>query len=160
MSYAGTRLLVWLNRLENGLIAILALMLVLLSGAQVLLRLGNQGIVWLDPLLRVLVLWLAMLGALAAARGDKHISLDVLGRVLHGPARRVARLFAFGFAAVVSAMLAEASLGLIEVDREAGTLLFNTVPGWWAEIILPLAFGLLALRFALRAVLTGEEPTP
>jgi len=156
----GKRLLVWLNRLENTLIATLALLLVLLSGAQVLLRLGNHGIVWLDPLLRVLVLWLAMLGALAAARVDKHISLDVLGRLLRGPARRFVRLLSFGFAAVVSAMLAQAALGLIEVDREAQTRLFGSVPSWWAESILPVVFGLLALRFLLRAVVAGEEPVP
>ena len=157
MTGAVVRALCWLNRLENALITLLALLLVLLAGAQVLLRLGNQGIVWLDPLLRVLVLWLAMVGALAAARGDKHISLDVLGRVLKGPARRFARLLAFGFAALVSGMLAHASLGLIEVDRQAGTMLFNQVPGWWAESILPVVFGLLALRFVLRAVVAGRE---
>lgn len=160
MIAAGKRLLCGLNRLENGLIAVLAVLLVVLAAAQVLFRLANQGIIWLDPLLRVLVLWLAMLGALAAARSDKHISLDVLGRLLHGPARRVARLLAFGFAAVVSAMLTDASLGLIKVDREAGTLLFNTLPSWWAEVILPLAFALLTVRFLLRAVLSGEEPSP
>ena len=68
----------WLERVENGLIAVLVLAMVLLAGAQILLRnLFGTGIEWADPLLRALVLWTAMLGALAAARDDKHIGLDL-----------------------------------------------------------------------------------
>ena len=150
-----------ISTVENWLIAILALALVLLSGLQIALRLLDHGLVWLDPLLRVLVIWVALLGAVAAARMDKHISLEVVGKLLHGPALRVARAIAFGFAAVVSMVMLRASLGLIDVDRESGTMLYEQVPTWWAELILPLAFGLLALRFMIRAfsppIVEGSE---
>ncbi|MBI2398245.1 MAG: TRAP transporter small permease subunit [Xanthomonadales bacterium] len=145
------RVLGIVNTIENWLIATLALALVLLSGLQIVLRLLEHGLVWLDPLLRVLVIWVALLGAVAAARQDKHISLDLVGRFLHGRGLRVARLFAFGFAALAAFALLRASLGLIEMDRESGTTLFGSVPTWWAELILPVAFGLLGLRFVLRA---------
>ena len=118
------------NTLENWLIAALALALMLLAGVQIVLRLLDHGLIWLDPLLRVLVVWVALLGAVAAARSDKHISLDVVGKLLHGKALRVARVFAFGFASVMSLVMLRAS---------------------WAELILPIAFTLLSLRFALRA---------
>ena len=123
----------------------------LLAGVQIVLRLLDHGLIWLDPLLRVLVIWVALLGAVAAARSDKHISLDVVGKLLHGKALRVARVFAFGFASVMSLVMLRASLGLIELDRESATTLFGSVPAWWAELILPIAFTLLSLRFALRA---------
>ena len=139
------------NTLENWLIAALALALMLLAGVQIVLRLLDHGLIWLDPLLRVLVVWVALLGAVAAARSDKHISLDVVGKLLHGKALRVARVFAFGFASVMSLVMLRASLGLIELDRESATTLFGSVPAWWAELILPIAFTLLSLRFALRA---------
>jgi TRAP-type C4-dicarboxylate transport system permease small subunit len=150
------------NSVENWLIATLALALVVLSGLQIVLRLLDHGLIWLDPLLRVLVIWVALLGAVAAARHDKHISLDVVGKLLHGNALRVARIIAFGFAAVVSLLLLRASLGLIAVDRESETMLFENVPTWWAELILPVAFGLLALRFAIRAFAAParEGPAP
>ena len=152
-----TRVLGLVNTIENWLIAILALALVLLSGLQIVLRLLEHGLVWLDPLLRVLVIWVALLGAVAAARHDKHISLDLIGRLLHGRGVRVARVFAFGFAALAAFTLLRASLGLIEMDRESGTTLFGSVPTWWAELILPVAFGLLALRFVLRAFAAPER---
>ena len=152
-----TRVLGVVNTIENWLIAILALALVLLSGLQIVLRLLEHGLVWLDPLLRVLVIWVALLGAMAAARHDKHISLDLIGRLLHGRGVRAARVFAFGFAALAAFTLLRASLGLIEMDRESGTTLFGSVPTWWAELILPVAFGLLALRFVLRAFAAPER---
>ena len=74
----------WLERIENGLIAVLVLAMVLLAGAQILLRnLASSGIDWADPLLRAMVLWAAMLGALAVARVEKHIVLGLVGRRSH-----------------------------------------------------------------------------
>lgn len=151
MNKTTARLLVFINTLENWLIAVLALALVLLSGLQIALRLLDHGLVWLDPLLRVLVIWVALLGAVAAARADKHISLDVVGKLLRGKTLRIARAIAFGFAALVCLVMLRASLGLIALDRESGTMLHQQVPTWWAELILPVAFGLLALRFIVRA---------
>jgi TRAP-type C4-dicarboxylate transport system permease small subunit len=117
-------------------------------------------LVWLDPLLRVLVIWAGLLGAVAAARYDKHIKFDVVGRLLHGRALAIVRGITLSFTAIVCAVMVKASLGLIEVDRESLTELSTGVPMWWAELILPVAFGLLALRFALRAFATPEEQTP
>jgi TRAP-type C4-dicarboxylate transport system permease small subunit len=48
-----TGVLRWLDRIENALIAVLVLAMVLLAGAQILLRnLFETGIDWADPLLR------------------------------------------------------------------------------------------------------------
>jgi TRAP-type C4-dicarboxylate transport system permease small subunit len=154
------RALGWLDALENGLIAVLAIGLVLLAGTQIVLRLSNHGLVWLDPVLRVLVIWAALLGAVAAARYDKHIKFDVVGRLLRGRALASARAVTLGFAALVSAMMVKASLSLIEVDRESAAELFTGAPMWWAELILPVAFSLLAFRFTLSAFSVAEPPKP
>jgi TRAP-type C4-dicarboxylate transport system permease small subunit len=161
-----------LDRLETGALALLALVLVVLAAAQIVARWVGQSpdllgwpLVgwlfgwtrwigpWVDPFLRVLVLWVGMLGALAAARDDRHISLDVLQRGLQGWKLRAARLAAFGFAALVSAMLARASWGLVELERESGTFLLGAIPMWWSQMVLPFGFAVLALRFSLRALI-------
>ncbi len=151
--------LTWLDRLENLLIAILAIALVVLAGAQIALRLSNHGLVWLDPVLRVLVIWAGLLGAVAAARHDKHIKFDIVGRLLKGRALILCRAITLGFASLVCLLMLKSSLGLIDVDRESATELFAGVPLWWAELILPVAFGLLALRFALNACSPPEPET-
>ena len=85
MSDAGRRIAGVVERIETALIALLVLAMVLLAGAQILLRnLLETGFAWADPLLRAMVLWAAMLGALAAARDDKNLGLDIVRHYLHG----------------------------------------------------------------------------
>ncbi len=67
-----------LGRLEDALLVALLGVLLLLASTQILLRnLFDAGLTWADPLLRVLVLWLGLLGAMIASRSGKHITLDV-----------------------------------------------------------------------------------
>jgi len=151
----------WLDRIENALIAVLVLIMVLLAGAQILLRnLFETGIDWADPLLRALVLWTAMLGALAAARDDKHIGLDLVTHFVHGRAKRVLRVIALVFAAAISAAMAWHGANLVMLDYGSGTNAFASVPSWCVELILPVGFALLALRLAIHAFLPPRSNAP
>jgi TRAP-type C4-dicarboxylate transport system permease small subunit len=59
----------WILIFEDGLMAILLSATILLAASQILLRnLFDSGIIWADPTLRIMVLWLALLGAIAATR--------------------------------------------------------------------------------------------
>jgi TRAP-type C4-dicarboxylate transport system permease small subunit len=153
--------LIWIERIENALLAVLVLILVVLAGAQIVLRdFFDTGLSWADPLMRSLVLWTGMLGALAAVRDDKHIALDVLHRFLSPTAQRVARMGTLGFAAIVCAAMAYYSYSLVAIDMaesaQAGAS--SKIPAWLPESILPIAFGLMALRFALRAFSQPAHP--
>ena len=151
----------WIERIENGVIAVLVLTMVLFAGAQILLRnLFGSGIEWADPLLRALVLWTAMLGALAAARDDKHIGLDLVTHFVHGRARRVLRVIALLFAAAIAAAMAWYGANLVALDYGSGTAAFARVPSWCVEAILPVGFGLLALRLAVHAFLPPHGDAP
>jgi TRAP-type C4-dicarboxylate transport system permease small subunit len=149
-----------IERIETGLIALLVLAMVVLAGAQILLRnLFETGFAWADPLLRAMVLWAAMLGALAAARDDKHIGLDLLTHFLHGRSRRIARVIALLFAAAVSAAMAWYGFNLVQIDFGGGTTIAG-VPGWVIETILPVGFALLAIRLAVRAFMPPRSDAP
>jgi TRAP-type C4-dicarboxylate transport system permease small subunit len=150
----------WLDRIETGLIALLVLAMVLLAGAQIVLRnVFDTGLAWADPLLRAMVLWAAMLGALAAARDDKHIGLDLLTHFVHGRARRLLRAIALLFASAISAAMAWYGVGLVELDY-AGTSAIAGIPAWLVEAIIPLGFALLALRLGLRAFQPSRSDAP
>jgi len=146
----------WLRMIENWLLAVLVLILVALSGAQIVLRIFFEtGLSWADPFSRGLVLWTGMLGALAAVRDDKHIALDVLQRFLSPPAQRIARVVTLGFAALLCAAMAWYSLGLVGIDyaeglQASGGRFTAALRACFAESILPVGFALMALRFALR----------
>jgi TRAP-type C4-dicarboxylate transport system permease small subunit len=149
-----------IERIETALIALLVLAMVLLAGAQILLRnLFDTGFAWADPLLRAMVLWAAMLGALAAARDDKHIGLDLLTHFLHGRAKRIARVIALLFAAAVSAAMAWYGFNLVQVDYGGNTVIAG-IAGWIIEAILPVGFALLAIRLAVRAFMPPRSDAP
>lgn len=145
----------WLRTFENWLLAVLVLILVGLSGAQIVLRIFfDTGLSWADPFARGLVLWTGMLGALAAVRDDKHIALDVLQRYLAPTAQRAARAATLGFAALLCAAMAWYGYGLVSIDYAEGVQTGRSVMAGlracFAETIVPVGFALMALRFALR----------
>jgi len=129
------------------LILLLSAMIVL-AAAQIALRnIWESGIVWGDPLTKVLVLWVALLGAMTATRDGRHINIDLLSRFLPPKAKTASRLITDLFTAVVCAVLAYHAARLLLIDREAGTLAFTSVPTWVCELIIPIGFGVMALRF-------------
>lgn len=155
-----TNALRWIERIETGLIAVLVLAMVLLAGAQILLRnLFDSGFAWADPLLRAMVLWAAMLGALAAARDDKHIGLDLVAHFVHGRAKRVLRVVTLLFAAAVCAAMAWYGIGLVQLDYGSGAAIAG-IANWIVEAIVPIGFALLALRLAIRAFCAPRSNAP
>lgn len=153
-----------LHALEDALLAGLLLLLVLLASGQILARwLFDSGWVHSEPLSRTLVVWLAMLGALAATRSGKHLAIDALPRAFPATVRRVAWALTEGFAAAICIALCWYGVRLVELEQADSVLLFGAVPVWWSMLVLPVGFGLMSLRFLLSAVLgpaTQEQGSP
>ena len=147
-----SRLLRLLHAAEDGLLAGLLGTLLLVAVAQIALRLFfSSGLEWAEPVSRVGVLWLALLGALGAARTRRHIAIDALPRLLPARAHRVAWALAQLATAVVCALLAWYGWGMVQLEREVPGLFVPGVPSWWPMLAFPAGFGLMALRFAIAA---------
>jgi TRAP-type C4-dicarboxylate transport system permease small subunit len=148
-----------LLRIEDTLLVVLLSGMILLASAQILLRnLWDSGLIWADPLLRVLVLWLTMLGAMAATRERHHIQIDLLSRFLSPRNRRVVRGLTDLFAAVVCALLAWHSGRFVWLEFQDGGILFAMLPAWVCEAVMPLGFGVMSLRFLLQV--GKDQPAP
>lgn len=134
--------------------ALTLLGMILLAASQILLRnIWHTGLEWSDPLLRVMVLWLALLGAMAAAREENHISIDVLSRFLPPRFGTASRIVTDLFAASICSLLAWHAGRFVLMEREVINYAFAQVPTWICELILPVGFGVMALRFAAAAAL-------
>ena len=73
----------FLNRLEEVLLIFLLALMVFLAFLPILFRnVIATGLIWIDPLLRHLVLWVALLGASQATRQERHIKIDLLSNYL------------------------------------------------------------------------------
>lgn len=159
----------WLRRLhraEDGLLAALLGSLLLLSVAQIVLRVAfDAGLPWAEPVSRAGVLFLALLGALGATRSGKHIAIDALPRFLPPRPRRVVWAVSQVAAAILCLALAWLGWGMVAMEREAPVPFVAGVPSWVPMLVVPLGFGLMGLRFLVaawieppEAALMGVEP--
>jgi TRAP-type C4-dicarboxylate transport system permease small subunit len=146
------RLLRGLHRAEDWLLAALLGGLLVLSVVQIALRIFfDTGLEWAEPVSRMGVLWLALFGALGAARSHRHIAIDALPRLLPPAARRVAWVVAQLATAGVCGLLAWYGWGMLQMEREVPSVFVEGVASWWPMLAFPFGFGLLALRFVASA---------
>ena len=133
---------------ENVFLVGLLSSMMLLSVAQIIAReVFETGFYWSGGLVKIMVLWLAMVGAVAACRENRHIRIDAISHLLSdrvvGVARVVVDLFAAGICALVAWHAWRYTL--LEMEFE-DTVLIDT-PAWIVHAIVPVAFGLLSYRF-------------
>ncbi len=147
-----------LAAVEDGILVSLLTVMIGLAGTQILLRnLWDTSIGWGDPLLRVTVMWVGLLGAMAASRDDNHITIDLVSRFLEGRAKAATRIITGLVGAVVCTALAWHGMRFVLFEREDQAIAFASVPAWMCELIIPVAFGIMALRF-LTGVLAQLVP--
>jgi len=139
-----------IHLLEDGLLVLTLGSMIALALTQIILRnLFDTGIEWSDPLLRVLVLWLGLLGAIAATRQNHHISIDVISRLLPKAGRIATGIISNLFSATICAVISYYAARFVMMEYQDGITAFASVPSWLCESIIPFGFGLMALRFLI-----------
>ena len=151
----------WITRFEDLVLTLLLGAMVILSGLQILLRNGfDSGLPWIDPLLRVLVLWLGLVGAIVAARRNKHIRIDLVNRYLGGIGARVAEVAVDVFTAAVCALVAWHGARMVLLEKEFAASGVLDIPMWVLQLVIPVAFSLVALIYlgaGLARLLPGRK---
>jgi TRAP-type C4-dicarboxylate transport system permease small subunit len=146
----------WINRLhraEDALLVVLLSTMIVLAGTQIILRnFLDSGFVWIDPILRVLVLWLGLLGATVATRNNKHIRIDLLSKFFDRNTHRLIQSLVGQVSAWTCIVIAWYGLNWIRMDYADGLDSFMGIPAWMLEVIVPAAFGLIGLRYLIKSV--------
>ncbi len=135
------------NRLENWSIAIALLAMMLLPLMEIVMRQFDAGISGNSSIQQHLVLFVAMVGGVIAAREARLLSLSTFTAYLKSGYAAAAKSISHTVAAFVSASLFAGSWAYIFgefADREGE--LFPGFPLWWAKLILPFGFLMLTLR--------------
>lgn len=143
-----------LTKVEGYILITLLFVMVVMAFLQVALRnLFSSGILWADIFLRHLLLWLGFLGAAIATSENRHINIDAVRRFLSKRMRSAVEVLTDSFAVVICFMLAQASWTFVQGEIADRRVLFGDIPSWYAQVIIPVGFGLLAVHFAIRALL-------
>ncbi|MBA43962.1 MAG: hypothetical protein CMF62_08170 [Magnetococcales bacterium] len=143
------RVLRYLKNIEEVLLVIAFVALVGLAFTQVILRNGFEtSIIWADIAIRILVLWVTMLGAMVATQKKKHIKIDLAEQFLSPKQYRYVRGFGRFFAAAMMLIAAYYCLQMTMLEYEFGTIAFANVPTWVCQSILPIGFFSMGVQFA------------
>jgi TRAP-type C4-dicarboxylate transport system permease small subunit len=147
--------------IETTLIVLVLGGLVLFASAQIVLRnFFSIGITWSDGLIRLVVLWLALLGMLAASREGRHLTMGAITRWLPPALQTVTHVATDLFAASFCALLARYAVTFVADSHESGETLLNGIPAWWLQTPLPIAFALSAWQFLIRAIKRARHRIP
>ena len=138
--------------IEDVFLASLLLITVVLAGVDIIARsVFGGGIVWVPPLLRVLVLWLGLLGALLATRTNEHIAIDLVGRLAPFRVRCFLQALTGVFAALVCGLIAWHAQRFVALAHSFGDIAFAHLPAWPLQLIIPFSFSLMAVRFSIQS---------
>ncbi len=149
----GQRITRTVHILEDGMLALLLASMIILASSQIFMRnFWNSGIDWIDPSLRVLVLWIGLLGAMVASRELSHINIDVISRLLPPFGRRIVATLTNLFSATVCCLVSYHSGRFVHMEYQDQTTAFSDVPAWLCELIIPVGFALMAIRFLAIAI--------
>ena len=140
----------WGEAAENAALVLLLTSMMVLAVGQIVLRLFfSIGFVWVDELISMIVLWIAIVASIAAARSDRHLRIDALSHFVAEKYARVPRLIVDGFASGLCFYLSWHAYRYILLQKEFGDTVITDIPAWIAYAIVPIAFFLMGYRFFL-----------
>lgn len=142
--------LAMLAKIEDGLLVLILVAMVLLAFVQILLRnVFGIGLIWIEPLVRQMLLWVALVGAMVATREHHHITVDAVSRFVSGRVRNLVAFVCDAFASVVCGLMTYACFQVFFMEFQDPKLgqIMTGLPVWASLLTLPLAFGVMTLRF-------------
>jgi len=137
-----------LHLLEDIIASGLLMIIMFFALYQIILRnFLDSGFIWGDSLLRVLVLWLGLVGAILASRKGKQISIDVLSQFIPVPYKIYIQKLNLLFAAIVCFIISYYSGQFVYLEYQDNTKAFENIPAWLTEIIIPIGFSIMGLKY-------------
>jgi TRAP-type C4-dicarboxylate transport system permease small subunit len=141
-----------IDRVEQTSLVILLSSMIVIAFLQIILRnVFDTGLSWGDSLVRNLVLWVSFIGAALATKEGKHINIDVVSQWMPPLGKGVMEFLTQLFSFFICGLLTFAALKFIKNEAQMGNVTFLRIPAWIPEAILPVIFGLMAIRFGLRS---------
>jgi len=139
-----------INKIEDWFLVVLLSSMVLIAVVQILFRnVFGIGIIWADPLLRTMVLWVALAGAVVATRTDNHIRIDFFTRYISPDFSLCVNRFVYAFSVAICALISWHAFRFVMSEYEYGSSVFLNIPTWITATIIPLGFALMAFRYLL-----------
>ena len=137
----------WLCGIENSILIVCLFALIFLPLLERVMRgFFNTGIEGEAEFVLHFSLVIGMVGGAIAAREKRLLGISTIAHFLKGPWKIAADVFANSWAAVVTGVLGYAGYLFLLDERGAGNEIAYGVARWWIQSMLPIGFGLIAIR--------------
>jgi len=146
------------TRLERGLVSLLFLAMIIVPAASSLSRrVFDRELLGSSQLAQHMTLWVGFLGAMLATASGRHLALSTLEVVRAGWRRRAAAFLGQAVSAAVCALMAWASIALVRSEWHGLDRVALGIRQAWSELVMPVGFAIMAIRFAWRADAGGPR---
>lgn len=117
---------------------------------------------WSEPFTRLMVLWVAFLGASLLTKENRHIRIDIMGRLFSPRLNIIRELVLSAGCVTICLLMIYASIGYIQVEMQYSTGSFLKVPVWIYQLIIPFGFSTMCMRFIINGIkqalsVTGKD---
>ncbi len=141
----------FLGKVETGALCLIVAMMLGLAILKIVMRyVFSASLLWSDTMLQHLTLWLCFFGAALATCERRHISIDVLSRILPEKITRWTNLVVDCIALIVVGILAYYGFLFLQDEQSSEAVLIGSVPLWWAKTIIPYGFVLIGIHVVLQ----------
>ncbi|MFZ5570738.1 MAG: TRAP transporter small permease [Thermodesulfobacteriota bacterium] len=149
----------WMAGLEKGLLVLCLGFMVVLVLVQIGMRnIYDSGVAGGDSMVKHMVLWVGFIGAGLATREQSHIRIDIASKLLPRRMKPFVTVILDIFSIIVSIMLVYAAYEFVAIEREGrATIPFLDIPVWVMQIVIPIGFVVITLRFAFQALLNLKK---
>jgi len=145
---------------ENVGVTLALFVMMLLPVLEIILRkTRHSGIAGAPLIVQQFTLIVGMLGGAIAARDCRLLALSALTSVVHGRAKSAMIVFSQSFAAAVTGFLCVASVIFVNDMRQAADIIAFGLRAWYVQLLLPLGFGVIAVRLWWHAAKTWRGRT-
>lgn len=142
-----------ISRAETSLLIVMVLFMISLSFLQVILRnFFDTGLDWAEVCLRNIVLWVGFIGASLATQEGRHVNIDALTRFLSPKGKAFVEVITSFVSLAIGIVLIWASLKFVLAEYDGQGIAFLGIPFWVVQLIIPLGFGIISLRFFLKMI--------
>lgn len=141
-----------LLKVEKVLLFLLVAFIVIAVIVQIVLRMVNVSFPGAMEASVFSMYAVALLAGSVATHYRRHITVDILSRVMNGPVRTYVSMLVNALGCVLMLYLMRAAVYYVRVNigDEASTAL--KIPLWWLKALLPVAFAIMSFRFLLNGL--------
>ncbi|XJZ28711.1 TRAP transporter small permease [Bacillota bacterium Lsc_1132] len=147
------KLFKWLDRLEEGIAAVLFIGGVIVSLYGVFTRyILNAPESWITEIFEFLLVWSIFIGFGMALKDNRHIQVELLFDFLPKTAKRIVAVMSNLIGGLYSIYLGYSSIELITLTKAQGIKTIDVgLPLWIPYLVLPVGMGLLGIYFFVKS---------